>query len=224
MDSKTAPPPGINMLPLLIGLTEGLILFAVLVIVAVVLLLLLAPRGQRVIARKPELEAAEAEEAAPKMAPPVVAAKPVTPAAPPPMVPTQLDRQIMEIEGIGPVYKEKLTRLGIKTVGDLLNTGKTRPGREDLTKETGASPQEILRWVNMADLFRIKGVGEEYSELLEASGVDTVVELTKRNPINLHPEMVKTNIEKKLVKRLPTLEQVRDWIEQARKLPRVVEY
>ena len=213
------------MLPLLIGLTEGLILFAVLVIVAVVLLLLMAPRGQRVIARKPEPEAAEVEEeAAPAVAPPVVAAKPVAPAAPPPRVPTQLDRPIEAIEGIGSVYKEKLRGLRIKTVGDLLNAGKTRPGREDLVKETGASPQEILRWVNMADLFRIKGVDEEYSELLEASGIDTVVELAKRNPISLHPEMVKTNMEKKLVRKLPTLEQVRDWIEQAKKLPRVVEY
>jgi len=213
------------MLPLLIGLTEGLILFAVLVIVAVVLLLLMAPRGQRVIARKPEPEAAEVEEeAAPAVAPPVVAAKPVAPAAPPPRVPTQLDRPIEAIEGIGLVYKEKLRGLRIKTVGDLLNAGKTRPGREDLVKETGASPQEILRWVNMADLFRIKGVDEEYSELLEASGIDTVVELAKRNPISLHPEMVKTNMEKKLVRKLPTLEQVRDWIEQAKKLPRVVEY
>jgi len=213
------------MLPLLIGLTEGLILFAVLVIVAVVLLLLMAPRGQRVIPRKPELEAAEVmeEEAAPP-APPPVEAKPPEAAAPPPLVPGQLDRPIEAIEGIGPVFKEKLTALGIKTVGDLLNVGKTREGRQDLVNETGISSKDILRWVNMADLFRIKGVDEEYSELLEASGADTIVELARRNPINLHPEMVKTNMEKKLVRKLPTLEQVRDWIEQAKKLPRVVEY
>jgi len=210
-------------LPLLIGLTEGLILFAVLVIVAVVLLLLMAPRGQRVIARKPELETAEVieEEAAP---PPPLEVKPPEAAAPPPQIPGELDRPIETIEGIGPVYREKLTALGIKTVGDLLNVGKTRDGRQDLVNETGISSNEILRWVNMADLFRIKGVDEEYSELLEASGVDTVVELARRNPINLHPEMVKTNMEKKLVRKLPTLEQVGDWIEQAKKLPRVMEY
>jgi len=213
------------MLPLLIGLTEGLILFAVLVIVAVVLLLLMAPRGQRVIARKPELETAEVieEEAAPPPPPPVEV-KPPEAAAPPPQIPGELDRPIETIEGIGPVYREKLTALGIKTVGDLLNVGKTRDGRQDLVNETGISSNEILRWVNMADLFRIKGVDEEYSELLEASGVDTVVELARRNPINLHPEMVKTNMEKKLVRKLPTLEQVGDWIEQAKKLPRVMEY
>lgn len=210
-------------MPLLIGLTEGLILFAVLVIVAVVLLLLMAPRGQRVIARKPELETAEVieEEAAP---PPPLEVKPPEAAAPPPQIPGELDRPIETIEGIGPVYREKLTALGIKTVGDLLNVGKTRDGRQDLVNETGISSNEILRWVNMADLFRIKGVDEEYSELLEASGVDTVVELARRNPINLHPEMVKTNMEKKLVRKLPTLEQVGDWIEQAKKLPRVMEY
>lgn len=212
-------------MPLLIGLTEGLILFAVLVIVAVVLLFLMAPRGQRVIARKPELEAAEVieEEAAPPPPPPVEV-KPPEAAAPPPQILGELDRPIEAIEGIGAVYREKLVGLGIKTVGVLLNVGKTRAGRQDLVNETGISSNEILRWVNMADLFRIKGVDEEYSELLEASGVDTVVELARRNPINLHPEMVKTNMEKKLVRKLPTLEQVRDWIEQAKNLPRIVEY
>jgi len=213
------------MLPLLIGLTEGLTLFAVLVIVTVVLLALMAPRGQRVIARKTELEAAEVEEeAAPEAAAPTVPVKPPEAAPPPPMVPTQLDRPIDGIEGIGPVYKEKLRGLGVKTVGDLLNAGRTREAREDLANEMGLSSEHILHWVNMADLFRIKGVDEEYSELLEASGVDTIVELAKRNPINLHPEMVKTNIERKLVRKLPTLEQVRDWIEQAKKLPGIVEY
>jgi len=213
------------MLPLLIGLTEGLTLFAILVIVTVVLLALMAPRGQRVIARKTELEAAEVEEeAAPEAAAPTVPVKPPEAAPPPPMVPTQLDRPIDGIEGIGPVYKEKLRGLGVKTVGDLLNAGRTREAREDLANEMGLSSEHILHWVNMADLFRIKGVDEEYSELLEASGVDTIVELAKRNPINLHPEMVKTNIERKLVRKLPTLEQVRDWIEQAKKLPGVVEY
>jgi len=213
------------MLPLLIGLTEGLTLFAILVIVTVVLLALMAPRGQRVIARKTELEAAEVEEeAAPEAAAPTVPVKPPEAAPPPPMVPTQLDRPIDGIEGIGPVYKEKLRGLGVKTVGDLLNAGRTREAREDLANEMGLSSEHILHWVNMADLFRIKGVDEEYSELLEASGVDTIVELAKRNPINLHPEMVKTNIERKLVRKLPTLEQVRDWIEQAKKLPGIVEY
>lgn len=82
----------------------------------------------------------------------------------------------------------------------------------------------ILEWVNRADLFRIKGVGEEYSDLLEAAGVDTVVELAKRDAGNLHEKMLAVNKEKKLVRKPPTQSQVRDWIEQAKKMPRAVTY
>jgi predicted flap endonuclease-1-like 5' DNA nuclease len=78
--------------------------------------------------------------------------------------------------------------------------------------------------VNLADLFRIKGVAEEYSDLLEEAGVDTVRELAQRNPKNLYRAMVDKNEAKKLVRRLPSEGQVADWVAQAKKLPRVVKY
>jgi predicted flap endonuclease-1-like 5' DNA nuclease len=82
----------------------------------------------------------------------------------------------------------------------------------------------ILEWVNHADLFRIKGVGEEYADLLEEAGVDTVPELAQRNPANLHAKLGEVNAAKKLVRRLPTAAQVTDWVDQAKALPRVITY
>jgi predicted flap endonuclease-1-like 5' DNA nuclease len=131
---------------------------------------------------------------------------------------------VEEIEGIGPAYGRMLNKEGIKTTDDLLEAGSTRQGRKELSDKTGMSEHVILEWVNRADLFRIKGVGEEYSDLLEASGVDTVVELARRNPENLHNTMVSVNETKKLVRRTPTLDDVKDWVEQAKKLPRKIEY
>jgi len=131
---------------------------------------------------------------------------------------------IIDIEGIGPIYTEMLKTIGIKTTYDLLEAGSTPKGREELAEKTGISPKLILEWVNLADLFRIKGVAEEYSDLLEEAGVDTVVELSRRNPENLHAKLIEVNEEKKLVRRVPSLNAVRDWIEQAKKLPRKVEY
>ncbi|MEM2882927.1 MAG: DUF4332 domain-containing protein [Candidatus Bathyarchaeia archaeon] len=132
--------------------------------------------------------------------------------------------KIEEIEGIGAVYAKKLIDLGIKTTDDLLEAGSTPKGRKELAEKTGISPKLILEWVNLADLFRIKGVGEEYSDLLEEAGVDTVVELAKRDPAKLHAKLVEVNKEKKLVRREPSLKEVTDWVEQAKKLPRKVEY
>jgi len=131
---------------------------------------------------------------------------------------------IEEIEGIGSTYAEKLVEAGIKTTDDLLEAGKTPKERENLAAKTGISKKLILEWVNLADLFRIKGVGEEYSDLLEEAGVDTVVELAKRNADNLYPKILEVNSKKKLVRRPPTLEQVQQWIEEAKTLPRKVEY
>lgn len=132
--------------------------------------------------------------------------------------------KIEEIEGIGPEYAKKLIAVGIKTTEDLLNVGGTRKGRKELAEKTGISEKLVLEWVNLADLFRIKGIGEEYSDLLEEAGVDTVVELSKRDPENLHAKILEINKEKKLVRKPPTLEQIKNWIEQAKKLPRKVEY
>ena len=132
--------------------------------------------------------------------------------------------KIEEIEGIGPTYAKKLIEAGIKMTDDLLEAGSTPKGREELAEKTGISSKLILEWVNLSDLLRIKGVGEEYSDLLEEAGVDTVVELSRRNPENLHAKIVEINKEKKLVRKPPTLDDVRGWIEQAKKLPRKVQY
>ncbi|MEM2913852.1 MAG: DUF4332 domain-containing protein [Candidatus Bathyarchaeia archaeon] len=131
---------------------------------------------------------------------------------------------IKKIEGIGSKYAEKLLAAGIKTTDDLLQAGKTRKGREDLASKTGISSDLILEWVNIADLIRIKGIGEEYSDLLEEVGVDTVAELATRVPENLHSKIIAVNQEKKLVRRPPTLENIKKWVEEAKKLPRIVEY
>jgi predicted flap endonuclease-1-like 5' DNA nuclease len=132
--------------------------------------------------------------------------------------------KIIDIEGIGPVYAEKLNSIDIYTTSDLLEAGATPLGRKELAEKTGISGSLILEWVNIADLFRIKGVGEEYSDLLEEAGVDTVVELAKRVPENLHAKMLEVNEKKKLVRRPPTLNEVRQWVEEAKKLRRKIEY
>lgn len=132
--------------------------------------------------------------------------------------------KLSEIGGIGPSYAKKLEKAGLKTTEDLLNKGASPKGRKEIAKITGISEKLILKWVNHADLFRIKGIGKQYSELLEASGVDTVVDLAKRVPENLLKKMEEVNKKKKLVRLLPFLKQVKKWIEQAKKLPRKIKY
>jgi predicted flap endonuclease-1-like 5' DNA nuclease len=131
---------------------------------------------------------------------------------------------LKDIEGIGATYAEKLGKAGLASTEALLGAGATAKGRADLAASTGISEKLILRWVNMADLFRIKGVAEQYSDLLEAAGVDTVVELAQRKAENLQAKMVAVNEEKKLVRRVPTLPEVTGWVEQAKILPRAVSY
>jgi predicted flap endonuclease-1-like 5' DNA nuclease len=128
------------------------------------------------------------------------------------------------VEGIGEAYAAKLKEIGIQTTEQLLEKGSTPAGRKEIADKTGISPALILKWVNRVDLARIKGIGEEYADLLEAAGVDTVPELAQRNPQNLYESLQRTNEQKKLVRQLPTLSQVEDWIGQAKKLPRVVQY
>jgi len=132
--------------------------------------------------------------------------------------------KLLAIEGIGETYSGKLQAVGIRTVEALLEAGKTPQGRKELAERAGISGKSILEWVNRADLFRIKGVAEEYSDLLEFAGVDTVVELAKRRADNLLEKMKAVNSEKKLVRRLPTLAMVANWIEQAKVLDRIVTY
>lgn len=131
---------------------------------------------------------------------------------------------IRRIEGIGEVYAGKLEELGIRTLEALLEQADTPQKRKDLAERTGISEKLILEWANLADLFRIKGVGEEYSDLLEEAGVDTVVELAQRNPEHLHAKLAEVNAQKKLVRRLPSLREVTSWVEQAKSLPRVLHY
>ena len=132
--------------------------------------------------------------------------------------------KIVDIEGIGPAMSEKLHAAKIQTVEDLLKHGATPKGRAQIAEASGIEEKRILKWVNMADLYRIKGVGSEYSELLEASGVDTVKELRNRKPEHLYQKMVEVNTAKKLVRKVPTETQVREFVEQAKSLPPIVTY
>ena len=132
--------------------------------------------------------------------------------------------KIEDVEGIGPAYGEKLRNAGVNNTDQLLIAGKTKKGRTDLAQKTGISESLILKWVNMVDLYRIKGVGSEFSELLEASGVDTVKELKHRIAANLVKKMTEVNAAKKLTRVVPTEAVVADWIDQAKKLPASVEY
>jgi predicted flap endonuclease-1-like 5' DNA nuclease len=131
---------------------------------------------------------------------------------------------VEDIEGIGSVYGEKLGGVGVKTVEDLLDAGAKPGGRDKLVASTGISHELILKWVNRADLYRVKGVGQEYSDLLEASGVDSPLELSHRIPQNLHAKLEQVNGEKKLVRRVPSLHEVEAWVAEAKSLPRVVEH
>lgn len=132
--------------------------------------------------------------------------------------------KLTEIEGIGETNAAKLGDAGITTVESLLEKGASATGRKALAEASGISKKQILRWVNMADLFRIKGIGEEYADLLEAAGVDTVPELAQRNGANLNAKMKEVNEAKNLVRALPSEGQVQDWIKQAGSLNRAVTY
>jgi predicted flap endonuclease-1-like 5' DNA nuclease len=128
------------------------------------------------------------------------------------------------IEGIGETYAAKLKQVGVVTVANLLEKGASAKGRKELAQATGVSDTLILKWVNRADMFRVKGVSTQYSDLLEAAGVDTVVELANRKAANLTAKLAEVNAEKKLVRQLPAESQVAAWIECAKGLERVMTY
>lgn len=132
--------------------------------------------------------------------------------------------KIITIEGVGEAYASKLGQAGLRTTQALLKKGATPAGRKEIAEKTGISERLILEWVNHVDLFRIRGVGEEYADLLEEAGVDTIPELAQRNAENLYEKLVEVNRAKRLVRKMPVLSQVADWIEQAKKLPRVITY
>lgn len=132
--------------------------------------------------------------------------------------------KLADVEGIGPAYAAKLTDAGIRSCEHLLEEGGTAKGRKAIAEKSGISEKQILGWVNRADLTRIKGVGSEFADLLEAAGVDTVPELAQRNAANLHAKMVEVNEAKKLVRKLPTASQLEDWCKQAKALPRAVHH
>lgn len=132
--------------------------------------------------------------------------------------------KLEDVEGIGPKYADKLRSIGIRSSEAFLQAASTPKGRKDLAEKSGISEKLILEWANHLDLYRIKGVGSEYADLLEEAGVDTVVELAQRNAANLYQKMVEVNGAKKLVRKMPVQSQVADWIEQAKKLPRVINY
>ena len=132
--------------------------------------------------------------------------------------------KIIEIEGIGPAYAEKLEAAGVKTTDDLLEIGKKPSGRKKLAEGTGISEKLILKWVNHSDLFRIKGVAGQFAELLEASGVDTVKEFRHRVAANLKAKMEEVNEAKNLCNRVPSEAEIEKMIEQAKQLEPVVTY
>lgn len=126
--------------------------------------------------------------------------------------------KIDEIEGIGPVFREKLSMVKIKTTDDLLKLCADSKGRKGVSEKTGVSEKHLLEWANMADMMRISGVGPQYAELLEAAGVDTVKELRNRNAENLAAKMEEINNQKKLAKSSPAKSVVESWISQAKTL------
>ena len=132
--------------------------------------------------------------------------------------------KIEQIEGIGAVYAEKLQAAGVKTTEDLLEKCAAKKGRVALAEETDISEKLILKWTNHADLFRVKGVGPQFAELLEAAGVDTVKELAHRKAENLAAKMAEVNEEKKLVRRVPVVAEVQKMVDFAKELPGVLTY
>ncbi|MCB1436756.1 MAG: DUF4332 domain-containing protein [Rhodobiaceae bacterium] len=132
--------------------------------------------------------------------------------------------QIIDIEGIGPTFTKKLKAIGVNRTDQLLERGASPKGRKALAAESGIDEGKILKWCNMADLMRIKGVAEEYSELLEAAGVDTVKELRNRKPENLAQSLKEANAKKKLVRLVPGLKSVAKWVAEAKTLKPVMTY
>ena len=135
-----------------------------------------------------------------------------------------MSKSIIYIEGIGQSYARSLKSIGIHTTENLLHMGATKDGRSQISNRTSISEKKILKWVNMCDLFRIKGIAGQFAELLESSGVNTINELRFRDPGNLAEKMKQINSSRKLCKVSPSLKSVTSWIEQANSLTSTVKY
>ncbi|MBD3375905.1 DUF4332 domain-containing protein [candidate division KSB1 bacterium] len=132
---------------------------------------------------------------------------------------------IIDVEGIGPSYAEKLKACGVRSVNAFLKHAATRADRKRLAQDSGIEEKLILKWTNFADLYRIRGVGKQYSELLEKAGVDTVKELATRVPENLHQKMIEVNSQgRRLVRQVPALVMVKSWVEQAKSLDPMISH
>ncbi len=133
--------------------------------------------------------------------------------------------KLEDVEGIGPSKATKLRKAGVRSTAALLTQGATAKGREAISQASGLASSSILEWVNRVDLMRIKGVSTQYSDLLEAAGVDSPAELARRNAANLVKAFeAANNGRRRLVQRVPSEKVVADWIAQAKKLPKLVKH
>jgi predicted flap endonuclease-1-like 5' DNA nuclease len=123
---------------------------------------------------------------------------------------------IEEVEGIGPAFAQKLSVVKIQTTEDLLRVCSDAKGRKEVAAKTGVSEGQLLKWSNLADLMRVSGIGPQFSELLEAAGVDTIKELRTRNAENLAEKMKEVNTTKNLTNAVPTATVISTWIEKAK--------
>jgi predicted flap endonuclease-1-like 5' DNA nuclease len=129
---------------------------------------------------------------------------------------------VKQIEGIGITYGDRLAALDIHTTTDLLTKGSTKSGRQHIAEKAAIPESLVLTWVNHADLMRIDGVAGHFSELLEASGVDTVKEFAQRNAGNLYEKMLEVNNQYGFTGRVPSVETLSQMIEQAKKMDQQV--
>ena len=215
----TSPISGISGVVLVNGVINGLFWA---IIILIVFRLLNGPSKKRVIfpAWFPSYTTSRASTS--NYVPPKTYAKKPTPKVRKRRTQAPLDQKIVAIEGIGPIYGKRLRRSGVRTVDDLLREGYDRSGRYNLAREVGVSASTVLRWVYRADFFRISGIGKQYSSLLESAGVNSVSDLSRRNPDKLYERLKKTNWRKNLVRRAPPYSMVEDWIESAKSLRSIV--
>ena len=215
----TSPISGISGVVFVNGVINGLFWA---IIILIVFRLLNGPSKKRVIfpAWFPSYTTSRASTS--NYVPPKTYAKKPTPKVRKRRTQAPLDQKIVAIEGIGPIYGKRLRRSGVRTVDDLLREGYDRSGRYNLAREVGVSASTVLRWVYRADFFRISGIGKQYSSLLESAGVNSVSDLSRRNPDKLYERLKKTNWRKNLVRRAPPYSMVEDWIESAKSLRSIV--